>query len=249
MSVWYKKQIKHYESNESYFDYGKTEMESLHIDQEFRTFTELLKLRKTSKILEVGCGDGRFSKYLLKYGFQVTAVDLSKNILDKLRKGIKGTKYQKNIKLLEANSEKLPFPDNYFDAVICVHVLHHVEHIDKAIGEMTRVTRKKGIVGFIEPNPYCPYWYFFIPLCNKRMWKIEKGLTRCSESTLKGYLLSSGVKNIKVKKFGFLPSSIIGNRKNLARLELFLGKIPLLNIIAGTNLFKGVKTNEQKKSR
>lgn len=241
MKNWYKNQIAHYESSDSYFRICSLGKESLHVDQEFNHFIDFLRIPENSKILEVGCGDGRFTKYLLHSGYKVTALDLSENIIDRIRQGIRGSQYEQNLKLCVGNLEKLPFPENTFDACVCVHVLHHTETIEKSVGEMARVTKEGGIVGFIEPNPYCPYWYFFIPICKGRKWAIEKGLTRCSEKNLQKIMETSGLVSIGREKFGFIPSFIMKNNKFLARLEIILGKIPVFNNLAGAHFFRGIK--------
>ncbi|MDP2947019.1 MAG: class I SAM-dependent methyltransferase [Nanoarchaeota archaeon] len=241
MKNWYRDQIAHYESSDSYFRIYSPGKESLHVNQEFNRFIDFLRIPENSKILEVGCGDGRFTKYLLHRGYKVTALDLSENIIDRIRQGIKGSQYEQNLKLYVGNLEKLPFPENTFDACVCVHVLHHTENIEKSVGEMARVIKKSGIVGFIEPNPYCPYWYFFIPICRCRKWAIEKGLIRCSGKKLQKIMERAGLSSIDRKKFGFIPSAIMKNNKFLARIEMILGETPIFNNLAGAHFFRGIK--------
>lgn len=241
MKTWYKKQISHYESDRSYFSEFSFNKNSLHTNQEFGSFINLLNIPKKSKVLEIGAGDGGFTKYLLSNDYDITALDLSLTIVNKIYKVIQRTKYKKRLKVSVGNVEKLNFKNNTFDACVCVHVLHHVDNIEKAISEMTRVVKKGGIVGFIEPNPFCPYWYFFVPICKKREWSIEKGLVRCSKGNLNSWMKSAGLTSIKNLEFGFVPSFIMKNSKFLARLELFLNRIPGLNYFSGVNLFKGIK--------
>jgi SAM-dependent methyltransferase len=48
----------------------------------------------------------------------------------------------------EGDLENLPFPDQSFDAVMCALALTHLETLDRAIAEMTRVVRPGGFVYF-----------------------------------------------------------------------------------------------------
>ncbi len=50
------------------------------------------------------------------------------------------------IRFLEADIERLPFPDRAFDTVICTHVLEHVLRIDRVIAELRRVTTRRLLV-------------------------------------------------------------------------------------------------------
>ena len=59
-----------------------------------------------------------------------------------------------NIK--QSFAENLPFENNYFDIVICFTVLEHVNHVEKSILEMYRVTKCKGIIMIETPNYLFP---------------------------------------------------------------------------------------------
>ena len=48
--------------------------------------------------------------------------------------------------------EKLPFPDNEFDAVVCNYALEHISNPDSAASEICRVLKPGGVFGFRTPN-------------------------------------------------------------------------------------------------
>lgn len=101
---------------------------------------------KNTKILDVGCGTGGTIKELQKAGY--------KNVfgMDKEKYAIKYCK-RRNIKNVRvANISALPFPENTFDAVICLDVLYHKGvNAKKAIEEMHRVVKKGGLFYSQEP--------------------------------------------------------------------------------------------------
>lgn len=51
-------------------------------------------------------------------------------------------------KFISMGAEKLPYPDNFFDAVISVNALDHVDDLDKVASEMQRVVRRDGEIRF-----------------------------------------------------------------------------------------------------
>lgn len=51
-----------------------------------------------------------------------------------------------NVTFVEGNAENLPFEDNKFDAVFCLHMLYYARHIRKVIREIARVVKPEGIV-------------------------------------------------------------------------------------------------------
>jgi SAM-dependent methyltransferase len=48
--------------------------------------------------------------------------------------------------------DSLPFPDNYFDFVLCSHVLEHFHDLIKAVEEWLRVVKDRGLVFVIFPH-------------------------------------------------------------------------------------------------
>jgi SAM-dependent methyltransferase len=91
-------------------------------------------------ILDVGCGTGRWAKYLApKVGF-IEAVDPSNAIFaaDKLLGKIK------NVRLSKASIETLPFADETFDFVMSIGVLHHIPDTKKALTDCVKKVKKGG---------------------------------------------------------------------------------------------------------
>jgi SAM-dependent methyltransferase len=63
---------------------------------------------------------------------------------------------------VEAGAEAIPFPDGHFDVVSTINSLDHVEDVDQAIAEITRVTRSGGTLLLLvdvghEPTPTEPH--------------------------------------------------------------------------------------------
>ncbi len=106
----------------------------------------LRSLSKNSKVLEVGCGTGRFLKNVALQDFRVTGVDPSKYML---KETVKKTKTMSNVSLYNCEGEKLPFKNNTFDFVYSIRVLNQVSSEDYALNmicEMLRVCKDDGIV-------------------------------------------------------------------------------------------------------
>jgi ubiquinone/menaquinone biosynthesis C-methylase UbiE len=95
-------------------------------------------------ILDLGCGIGRHSILFAKKGFEVFALDLGKEGLDKLSKTIKDQNLSIEIKL--ADMIKLPYQDSFFDCVLAFHTIYHQddEGIQKSLSEIKRVLKGGG---------------------------------------------------------------------------------------------------------
>jgi ubiquinone/menaquinone biosynthesis C-methylase UbiE len=97
----------------------------------------------SSRILDVGCGRGLLADSLQRSGVDVFGCDVGSRCPGSLR-----GRYS------VARAESLPFSDDYFDVVICSHVLEHIPDIFRALSELRRVASKKVIIVLPIERPY-----------------------------------------------------------------------------------------------
>jgi len=77
-------QKEYYKKKHSYMDIADTN----YVNNLVEILIKEGKIKKNHKILEVGCGKGRFSNSLLTKGFNLTCVDISDNLLQEFKKNI-----------------------------------------------------------------------------------------------------------------------------------------------------------------
>ena len=108
---------------------------------------KLLKKKDAERILDLGCGSGRHSVYLAKQGFNVYGIDIAKSGIKIAKEWLKEEDLKADLKIRDIYQE-LPYPDNFFDAIISTQTLHHarIERIRKLIGEMERILKPKGLI-------------------------------------------------------------------------------------------------------
>jgi ubiquinone/menaquinone biosynthesis C-methylase UbiE len=107
----------------------------------------LFQQHRVKKVLDIGCGAGRHVVYLSGNGFQVFGLDSSDKAIKMTREVLKETK--QNAELITASMyEKLPYTDNYFDAIICTKALNHntLNNIRCAVSEMERILNPGGTI-------------------------------------------------------------------------------------------------------
>jgi 2-polyprenyl-3-methyl-5-hydroxy-6-metoxy-1,4-benzoquinol methylase len=96
-------------------------------------------------ILDLGCGEGGYSRALADMGAVVTAVDCSEALLDYVTD--RAMKEGANIKTLRRNANELAnIQDGIFDIVLCSMMLMDVEDLDGTLKEIHRVLKHNGRV-------------------------------------------------------------------------------------------------------
>lgn len=107
-----------------------------------------LNLQSGVRVLEVGVGTG-LSLDAYPSHCQVTAIDLSEEMLSRARRKIDPTRHG-HINLLTMDAMKLEFPDDYFDVVTAFHVVTVVPEPEQLIRGMSRVCKPDGRVVIIN---------------------------------------------------------------------------------------------------
>lgn len=90
------------------------------------------------RVLEVGCGTGLVLERVSEFTHNPTGVDLSKEMLSAAN--------ERGHVIGQANVLELPFADQSFDLVYSFKVLSHVVEIERAMAEISRVTKTGGKV-------------------------------------------------------------------------------------------------------
>lgn len=90
------------------------------------------------RILDVAAGTGTSSVALARSGAEVIALDFSAGMV------AEGRRKHKKIEFIEGDAQKLPFPDNQFDAVSISFGLRNVADPKAALAEMFRVLKPGG---------------------------------------------------------------------------------------------------------
>lgn len=110
-------------------------------DQYFDIITPQM-LNNTTTVLDLGCGTGRWSKYIGgKAGF-IEAIDPSAAVFAASHL----TKDMVNIRITQASSDTIPFEDESFDFLMSLGVLHHIPDTELALKSGVKKVKKGGYV-------------------------------------------------------------------------------------------------------
>jgi SAM-dependent methyltransferase len=104
-------------------------------------------------VLEYGCGAGTYSCRLAELGSRVTGIDISDVAINQAAAQAQRQRLQVTYTRMDA--ESLEFPDNMFDLVCGVAILHHLD-LEKAFAGLARVLKPRGRAVFMEPLGHNP---------------------------------------------------------------------------------------------
>lgn len=136
-----------------------------------------LKDRDSIKLLEVGCGPGANIWFMSREGFCVYGIDGSVTAIEhaKQRLSSEGLIFDDR-NLLVGDALKLPWPDNFFDAVIDCEAAscNSLEDATLLYKEMFRVTKKNGIL-FVKTFSVGTWGEGSGEFLGNKTWKPEEG--------------------------------------------------------------------------
>lgn len=123
-------------------------------DLEALALKTTLERRSFRHILEIGCGTGKNTEWLLTHTERLTAVDLSEGMLEIARSKI----HAENVEFRQADiMQKWNFGAQQFDLITFSLVLEHIEHLDPIFSEVSQALMPGGIVYVGELHPFKQY--------------------------------------------------------------------------------------------
>jgi ubiquinone/menaquinone biosynthesis C-methylase UbiE len=129
------------------------------VERQRLEFLNAISLNVGEKVLDVGSGPGFLAKIMaekVKPNGSIYGVDVSEFLLNIARSN---TSENEELKFLYGDATDLPFPNEFFDTVVCAQVLEYVNDIDKALREIQRVVRKDGKIALLDTDWDSIVWH------------------------------------------------------------------------------------------
>ncbi|HKB84562.1 MAG TPA: class I SAM-dependent methyltransferase [Ignavibacteriaceae bacterium] len=153
-------------------------------DLEAKALRQTLAFYNFKDCLEIGCGTGKNTVWLLEKAEHITAVDLSDDMLNKAKEKINSQK----VRFLTADiTEAWNFTSNKFDLIVFSLVLEHIENLNHIFHQASAFLRPGGLIYVGELHPYKQY------LGTKARFETEEGLQvlKCCTHNVSGFVQSA----------------------------------------------------------
>lgn len=167
---------------------------------------------KPQTILDIATGTGDLAILMTETSAtEIVGADISAGMLEVGRKKIAERKLDDRIKMVLADSENLPFEDNYFDAITVAFGVRNFETLEKGLAEILRVLKPGGIFVILETSvptrfPYKQGYRFYskyiLPSIGKIFSKDKSAYAYLSESA-SVFPYGEALNNI-LRKIGFI---------------------------------------------
>ncbi|MBE9152481.1 class I SAM-dependent methyltransferase [Coleofasciculus sp. LEGE 07092] len=146
-----------------------------------------LTIHSESKVLDLCCGSGQATQYLVQYSQDVTGLDVSLVSLQRAEQNVPQAKY------VEGFAEEMPFPENQFDVVHTSVALHEMPPsiLRQILTEVYRVLKPGGVFALVDFHK--PTNFLFWPGVALFLWLFETQTAwQLLETDLVGLLKETG---------------------------------------------------------
>jgi ubiquinone/menaquinone biosynthesis C-methylase UbiE len=151
------------------------------------SYVDSLRLPKTARVLEIGCGAGLMTIELAKRGFSVEAIDSAQSMINLTLQLATQTGLRSNINSHIGDAHNLLYEKESFDLIVALGVIPWLRDFEKALQEIQRVMRHEG--------------YLVISMDNA-----NRATTLLDPSTFPAIATVVGIIKRKLQKAGLLSS-------------------------------------------
>jgi demethylmenaquinone methyltransferase/2-methoxy-6-polyprenyl-1,4-benzoquinol methylase len=172
---------------------GLNRVISLGIDMKWRKKVVALVAEKNPEtILDIATGTGDLVIMMSNTSAKkIIGLDISAGMLEVGKQKIEAKKLTKKIEMVLGDSENMPYPDNYFDAITVSFGIRNFETLEKGLAEIYRVLKPNGIFIILETSVptkfpfkqgYAFYTKYILPIIGKVFSKDNDAYGYLSES-------------------------------------------------------------------
>ena len=126
-------------------------------DVEAAALDRLMGSERSGLLFDLGCGHGRFLRWLAPRAERLLGLDRSGRLLQVAAGSLAADPLPVPCGLLFGSAQELPLADASVDRITCVRVLQHLPDQDRALAEVRRVLKPGGTLILVQYNWASPH--------------------------------------------------------------------------------------------
>jgi SAM-dependent methyltransferase len=132
--------------------YHQISWETPYYEKEIQNYIK--DVDKDSIVIDIGCGDGRFTKLLINQGFKkVVCLDADYRLLESLHNYSVQNGFRENLLIIHADADELPFKKDVFSIALAIGVLYYLNESEpKTLVKINEILVENGILILSEPE-------------------------------------------------------------------------------------------------
>src|SRR5438093_2909371 len=188
-------------------------------ESELSDIVEFSQVEIGSLVLDVGMGTGRVLRRLASKNPELVGVDADSQMVRRFVTLMRATdaRTQRDIHVVVASAEYLPFKDDLFGAVVCIRVLRYLDQPRIGISEMCRVLTPKGRIVLEFSNVFRPQSILQVPGYAIRGSCYPRLFTR---RTIFKWLSKEGVRVGQLRGWHRVPVELMGRLNGLFSVRI-----------------------------
>ena len=147
-------------------EWKKFKQNALTDDERMEMFAKFFPLvdwtKRPKRALDMGCGSGRWDVIVAPLVDELVAADASAEALDVAMQNVKAS----NVTFVKCTPDTLPFPDETFDLIFSIGVLHHLPDTQGAIESLVQKLKPGGLLTL-----YLYYSFDNMPTWYRWLWR------------------------------------------------------------------------------
>jgi demethylmenaquinone methyltransferase/2-methoxy-6-polyprenyl-1,4-benzoquinol methylase len=173
---------------------------------------QLVANKKPEKVLDIATGTGDLAILMTSTtANEIVGLDISAGMLEVGKKKIAQKNLSSKIEMVLGDSENIPYPDNYFDAITVAFGVRNFENLEKGLSEILRVLKPNGVFVILETSVptrfpfkqgYAFHSKFILPIIGKLFSKDKVAYQYLSDSA-NVFPFGEALNNI-LRKVGFI---------------------------------------------
>jgi len=180
-----------------------------------------------NRVLELGCGSGFYTKWLVDQGCQVTAMDISHNIMDRARQRCPDAKYvEGDCENPKVYLDRAGLPSQ-FDIILGVNTFSYYPNKIDALRNYKQLLSKSGKLVLLDMNGRSPLYRIMCITGKNEMREWYSEVSQSTRTSLIKLVKEAGMQVSKLGHFAFIPNGVNQSVVSMLRpLDALLHRLP-----------------------